>query len=102
MEEAWIPQKSSLSFDDDEGVGIILSYNWSAEHKPSSMFIYWGNEKYREQLWNFTTEKFGKEKVENYWKNILKLDKNKKLNLDSLCDNIESTFLEIKKNLETQ
>jgi hypothetical protein len=93
MEEPWMPEKHNIMFEDDEKVAIILSYNWSSENKPSSMFIYWGNEKYREVIWDFHSNKFGKDKIETYWKNILELDKNKKLTLDTLCDSIENNFI---------
>jgi hypothetical protein len=93
MEELWMPEKHNIMFEDIEKVTIILSYNWSSENKPSSMFIYWGNERYREAIWNFHSNTFGKDKVEKYWKEVLELDKNKKLTLDSLCDTIENTFI---------
>ncbi len=87
------PEKTNIIFNDEDNVPVILSYNFCGGEDPSTMFIYWGNKKYKEELWTFTTQRFGKDKVEKYWKNILKLEKNKKLNLDSLCDEIESTFM---------
>jgi hypothetical protein len=93
MDESWMPEKCNIIFDDEEKVTIILSYNWSSENKPSSMFIYWGNEKYKEAIWNFHSERYGKDKIEDYWKEILKLDKDKKLTLDTLCNTIETTFI---------
>ncbi len=93
MEKPYITKKGSIHFDDKEGVGIILSYNVSLENKPSTMFIYWGNDKYKEAIWNFRAEKFGKDKIEKYWKEVLELENNKKLTLDTLCDTIENTFI---------
>lgn len=100
MTEPWLPEKRSINFDDEHGVGIILSYNWHPDNKSSSMFIYWGNEKYKEMMMNFSSERHGREKIEKYWKKILELDENKKLTLDTLCDTIENTFIP-KKELRT-
>jgi len=93
MIKPWIPKKSNIMFDDEEGVGIHLSYNWSSENKPSAMFIYWGNEKYKETMMSFGSEQYGKDKIEKYWKEILELEINKKLTLDTLCDIIENNFI---------
>jgi predicted transcriptional regulator len=93
MTEYWNPEKGNVMFDDEKKVTIILSYNWSPQGKPSSLFIYWGNEKYQEFVQTFSAEKFGREKIEKYWSKILELDKNKKLTLDTLCDTIETTFI---------
>ena len=86
MEEYW-PTKSNISFNDEEGVRIILSYNSS--DKPSSRFIYFGNDKYNEMMMDFHAHNFGKENIEKYWEDLINLDKNKELTLNTLCNTIE-------------
>lgn len=93
MNNYWIPEKSNILFRDDKNVPIILSYEWSTEGKPSAMFVYFGNKEYKEWLWTFSAEIYGREKIEEYWNKILELDKTKKLTLDNLCNAIETTFI---------
>ena len=93
MDAPWIPEKSNILFRDGKNVPIILAYEWSPEGKPSAMFVYFGNKEYKELLWTFSAERYGRERVEKYWSRILELDKNKILTLDSLCNTIENTFI---------
>ncbi len=99
-----MPEKANILFRDDKNVPIILSYEWSPEGKPSAMFVYFGNKKYKEWLWTFSAERYGRDKIEEYWRNILELDKNKKLTLDTLCNTTETTFIpeEILKSLKDE
>jgi hypothetical protein len=86
------PEKSSITFFVDE-LQVMLAYNWSPSNRPYSTFLYCGNKDARECLWNFNSDEYGKDRVENYWKEVLKLNSEKELNLDTLYKTIENTFL---------
>jgi hypothetical protein len=86
------PEKSTILFFAGE-LEVMLAYNWSPQDKPYSTFLYWANKDSRECLWNFKTEEYGKEKIENYWKEVLKLNNEKELNLETLYQTMEKTFL---------
>jgi hypothetical protein len=86
------PERSSILFFADE-LEILLAYNWSPADKPYSTFLYWANRDPRECLWNFKSEEYGRDRIENYWKEVLKLNEEKELNLDKLYKTIEKTFL---------
>lgn len=104
MIKYWMPEKANILFRDDKNVPIILSYEWSPEGKPSAMFVYFGNKEYHENLLIFDSERYGREKVEEYWRKILQLDKTKSLTLDSICEATEKTFIpeEILKSLKDE
>jgi len=87
------PEKSSITFFSDDGLVVMLAYNSSQQEKPYSTFLYWGNKDARERLWKFEAENYSRERIENYWKDVLKLNSEKELNLDSLYKTIENTFL---------
>ncbi|MFH1503315.1 MAG: hypothetical protein ABIE36_01505 [Candidatus Diapherotrites archaeon] len=90
MNETWIPEKCNILFEDKEKVGAILYYNWNTKNKPSSKVVYWENkERYKEMTLDFCSEVYEKDKIENYWKEVLRLNESKKLTLDTLCDAIE-------------
>lgn len=93
MDKPWMPEKSNVIFRDDKNVPIILSYEWSPIGRPSAFFVYFGNKEYHENLLMFGSEKYGRDKVEEYWKKILNLDKSRSLTLDTLCEATEATFI---------
>ncbi|MCX6751121.1 MAG: hypothetical protein NTZ83_06710, partial [Candidatus Pacearchaeota archaeon] len=90
--EIWRPEKFSVTFFSDDGLQVNLAYNWSLD-RPYSTFLYWGDKDSRECLWNFNAEKYGRDKIESYWKQVLKLNSDRELNLDSLYKTIERIFL---------
>jgi hypothetical protein len=51
---------------------------------------------------DFTSEIYGKDKIEQYWKEILELDKNKILKIDTLCDTIDSVLFGKEKQIELE
>jgi hypothetical protein len=87
------PEKSSVTFFAEDGLQIYLAYNWSPQNRPYSTFLYWANKDPRECLWNFKAEEYGKDRIENYWREVLKLNSEKELDLDTLYKTMEKTFL---------
>lgn len=94
MENLWKPEKTNITFFSEEGIQVILAYNWSPFDKPHSTILYWGNKDPRQGLWDFKAEDYGKEKIENYWKEVLKLSKERKLNFENVYNTLERIFLE--------
>jgi hypothetical protein len=91
MEEPWIPERCDIMFDEERKAGAILYYLWDKKNRPSSKVVYWENkERYKLMTLDFRSEVYGKDKIESYWKEILKLNKDNKLTLDSLSDTIDN------------
>ena len=93
MEDQWYPKTQNIPFNEEDGTGVLLSYNWSQEGNPSIMLIYFGNEKYHETMLNFETNYHGKENIENCWRGFMELQEKKELTLDSVCSKIENILI---------
>jgi len=91
MEELTIDKKCKLIYAEDKKSGALLFYHSNKENQPSSKVSYWEYHKeFRKMTIDFDSQIYGEERIENYWEKILELDKDKKLNLDTLCDTIDN------------
>jgi hypothetical protein len=109
MEELAIGDKCKLVYGKNNKdvhnsiYGALLFYNPDKNGGPSSTVWYWENGKvFKQTTIDFTHEMYGKEKIEQYWKEILELDKNKKLRINTLCNTIDEVFFGKEKQIDLE
>jgi hypothetical protein len=93
MIELKVNQKCKLIYAENRKSGALLFYRHNKGDKPFSTIEYWEYDKdYRKMELDFKTDIYGKERIENYWKEILQLDEKQKLTLDTLSDTIDNVL----------
>jgi len=109
VEELDVNKKCKLVYGRDikdshnSTVGALLFYNSSHKDAPFATIFYWEyNKDFKKMTIDFTSEIYGKDKIEQYWKEILELDKNKILKIDTLCDTIDSVLFGKEKQIELE
>jgi hypothetical protein len=91
MEELTAEDKCKLIYENNDKIGALLFYHTDKKNQPFSKISYWEYDKdFKKMTLYFDSQVYGKDKIEQYWKEILELDKNKKLNMNTLSDAIDN------------
>jgi hypothetical protein len=97
MEELAIGNQCKLIYGKNNKIGALLFYNPNKKNGPLSTVSYWEYDKdFRKMNIEFDSQIYGTHKIEQYWKKILELDKDKKLTMNTLCDVIDEVFFKDK------
>ena len=91
-ETPWRPEKSSITFFEKDNLTVVLAYDWNSQ-EPKATVVYWENKGPKECYWKFEEKEYGRYRINSYWKQILKLNEYKLLNLETVCHTVEDILL---------